>query len=84
MEGLDVSFWVGIGIQLVVYVLSFIVAIAVMRVKLIYVEKEVDKVTEIQKDVCKEVTINTRDIKSAHRRIDELRADVHDNHKGDV
>jgi len=79
MEGLDVSFWIGIGIQLFVYVLSFIVAIAVMRVKLIYVEKEVDKISSTMRVECEKTTINTRDIKSAHRRIDELRADVHDN-----
>ena len=64
----DPQFWV----QILIYAVSFGVVYGQITTRIKYLEQKVDK----HNDVVERMAMAERDIKSAHRRIDEMREEL--------
>ena len=64
----DPQFWV----QILIYAVSFGVVYGQITTRIKYLEQKVDKHNE----VVERMAMAERDIKSAHRRIDEMREEI--------
>ena len=64
----DPQFWV----QILIYAVSFGVMYGQITTRIKYLEQKVDK----HNQVVERMAVAERDIKSAHRRIDEMREEV--------
>ena len=64
----DPQFWV----QILIYAVSFGVMYGQITTRITYLEQKVDK----HNQVVERMAVAERDIKSAHRRIDEMREEI--------
>lgn len=64
----DPQFWV----QILIYAVSFGVMYGQITTRIKYIEQKVDK----HNQVVERMAVAERDIKSAHRRIDEMREEI--------
>lgn len=64
----DPQFWV----QILIYAVSFGVVYGQITTRIKYLEQKVDK----HNQVVERMAVAERDIKSAHRRIDEMREEI--------